>query len=52
MTVSLAQDGAGLGTMWGEELALEMLGNAGFRNIEVHRLDHDFQNNFYVMKKG
>ena len=51
MTVSLAQGGAGLGTMWGEELALGMLGKAGFTGIEVHQLDHDFQNNFYVMRK-
>ena len=51
MTVSLAQGGAGLGTMWGEELALEMLRKAGFDAIDVHRLEHDFQNNFYVMRK-
>ena len=51
MTVSLAQGGAGLGTMWGEELAQEMLHKAGFETIDVHRLDHDFQNNFYVMCK-
>ena len=49
---SLAQDGAGLGTMWGEEKAKEMLKEAGFKNIEVRRLSHDFQNNFYInMKK-
>ncbi len=51
MTVSLAQGGAGLGTMWGEELAVEMLGMAGFDPVEVRQLDHDFQNNFYVMQK-
>ena len=51
MTVSLAQGGAGLGTMWGEELAVSMLNEAGFNQISVHQLDHDFQNNFYVMKK-
>ncbi len=52
MTVSLAQGGAGLGTMWGEELATEMLRRAGFDNVDVHRLAHDFQNNFYVMHKA
>ena len=52
MTVSLAGNGAGLGTMWGEELALEMLNRAGFEKVHVHRLDHDFQNNFYVMEKA
>lgn len=49
MTVSLAQGGAGLGTMWGEELALAMLKQAGFDDVEVHELAHDFQNSFYVM---
>ena len=52
MTVSLAQNGAGLGTMWGEELAVEMLRKAGFDAVEVKRLEHDFQNNFYVMHKA
>jgi 2-polyprenyl-3-methyl-5-hydroxy-6-metoxy-1,4-benzoquinol methylase len=51
MTVSLAQGGAGLGTMWGEELATEMLRQAGFREVSVRQLEHDFQNNFYVMRK-
>jgi len=52
MTVSLAQGGAGLGTMWGEELACAMLNAAGFEEVEVNQLDHDFQNNFYVMQKS
>lgn len=52
MTVSLAQGGAGLGTMWGEELALEMLARAGFGEVTVRRLAHDFQNNFYVARKA
>ena len=51
MTVSLAQGGAGLGTMWGEEKAVEMLGAAGFKDVEIKRLDHDFQNSFYIIKK-
>ncbi len=51
MTVSLAQGGAGLGTMWGEEKAVEMLRLAGFEQIEVNQLEHDFQNNFYVLRK-
>ena len=48
MTVSLAQDGAGLGTVWGEELAVEMLNDAGFPTVRIARLDHDIQNNWYV----
>ena len=51
MTISLAQGGVGLGTMWGEEKAIEMLTLAGFDNVSVNQLDHDFQNNFYVMRK-
>lgn len=48
MTVSLAQDGMGLGTCWGEETALEMLADAGFDDVTVHRLAHDIQNQYYV----
>jgi SAM-dependent methyltransferase len=35
MTVSLAQGGAGLGAAWGRELAVRMLGEAGFGEVEV-----------------
>ncbi len=52
MTVSLALDGAGLGAMWGKEKALEMLSAAGFPQVAVHKLEHDFQNVFYVAGKG
>lgn len=38
--------------MWGEELAIGMLNDAGFNDVEVHRLAHDFQNDFYVMHRG
>ncbi len=50
MTVSLANDGAGLGTCWGEELAVEMLRDAGFREVDVRRLDHDIINNYYLAR--
>ncbi len=33
--VSLADGGAGLGAMWGIELACQMLADAGFSNVEV-----------------
>ncbi len=49
MTVSLAQNGAGLGTMWGKEQAIAMLAAAGFGQVEIHQLPHDFQNYYYVM---
>ena len=29
-----------------------MLRDAGFHKVDVHCLEHDFQNNFYVMHKG
>ena len=51
MTVSLAANGMGLGAMWGEEKALEMLKEAGFSSVEIKRLEHDFQNNYYIVKK-
>ena len=51
MTVSLAYDGEGLGAMWGEEKALEMMKAAGFENISLNRLDHDFMNTYYVATK-
>jgi 2-polyprenyl-3-methyl-5-hydroxy-6-metoxy-1,4-benzoquinol methylase len=51
MTVSLAYDGEGLGAMWGEEKAVEMLNEAGFKNVTKHRLEHDFMNTYYVATK-
>jgi 2-polyprenyl-3-methyl-5-hydroxy-6-metoxy-1,4-benzoquinol methylase len=51
MTVSLAQNGAGLGTCWGEELALEMLAAAGFSNVTRHSLEHDVMNTYFVCER-
>jgi 2-polyprenyl-3-methyl-5-hydroxy-6-metoxy-1,4-benzoquinol methylase len=51
MTVSLAQGGEGLGAMWGEEKTRDYLRRAGFSRIETHKLSHDVQNNFYVVRK-
>ena len=51
MTVSLAYGGLGLGTVWGEQKALEMFAAAGFKDIKVNRIDGDSFNNYYVMKK-
>ena len=52
MTVSLAQGGEGLGTMWGEEKAKEMLKDAGFKEVEVKQLPHDIFNNCFIITKG
>lgn len=48
MPVSLGQGGEGLGTMWGEEQALRLLGEAGFTTVERKRLAHDFMNVYFV----
>jgi 2-polyprenyl-3-methyl-5-hydroxy-6-metoxy-1,4-benzoquinol methylase len=50
MTVSLAQGGEGLGTMWGRERATSMLEDAGFGEVEIHEMDHDIQNDYYVVR--
>lgn len=52
MTVSLAEGGAGLGAAWGRELAMRMLGEAGLRAVEIHQLDHDLQNEYYVCRRA
>jgi 2-polyprenyl-3-methyl-5-hydroxy-6-metoxy-1,4-benzoquinol methylase len=51
MTVSLAQDGEGLGAMWGEIKTKEYLNLAGFKSVETKKLAHDIQNNWYVVRK-
>lgn len=51
MPVSLACDGAGLGTVWGEELALQMLADAGFVDLEVHEVEGDPLDSVYVAHK-
>lgn len=51
MTVSLAQGGAGLGTMWGRETAERMLAEAGFTRVRVRQLEHDIMNYYYLATK-
>jgi 2-polyprenyl-3-methyl-5-hydroxy-6-metoxy-1,4-benzoquinol methylase len=51
MTVSLAQGGAGLGAVWGEETAREMLRAAGFDRLDSHRLPHDIVNVYFVARR-
>jgi SAM-dependent methyltransferase len=48
MTVSLAQGGVGLGTMWGEELAVAMLMDAGFGRVDVKRVEGNIVNIYYT----
>ena len=48
MSVSLGLDGDGLGTVWGEQLALSMLRDAGFADVEIVPVEADPFNNYYV----
>jgi 2-polyprenyl-3-methyl-5-hydroxy-6-metoxy-1,4-benzoquinol methylase len=50
MTVSLAQGGDGLGAMWGEQKARELLAGAGFSSVDVHLLEHDPFNAYFVVR--
>ena len=52
MTVSLAEQGMGLGAMWGEQTARRMLGEAGFTSVEATRIDGDIVNAYFIATKG
>jgi hypothetical protein len=47
IAVSLSQGSAGLGTMWGQQLARQMLAEAGFRVLDVMRIPGD-DGNYYL----
>ncbi|UXA05044.1 class I SAM-dependent methyltransferase [Mycobacterium sp. SMC-2] len=51
MTVSLAAEGAGLGTAWGTQLATSMLTDAGFGDVRVSEIESDPINNYYIARK-
>jgi len=51
MTVSLALNGEGLGTVWGEQMARELLGEAGFKQIETKNVEGDIINAYYICTK-
>ena len=50
MTVSLSAGGMGLGTMWGEELAQQMLAEADLPVESVHHLDGAPQHVYFVAR--
>jgi SAM-dependent methyltransferase len=52
MTVSLALNGMGLGAMWGEQKAREMLAEAGFPHVEVKRIEDDLFNSYSIATKA
>jgi 2-polyprenyl-3-methyl-5-hydroxy-6-metoxy-1,4-benzoquinol methylase len=51
MTVSLAFDGAGLGAVWGHQVATSMLVDAGFAGVRVAEIESDPINNYYIATK-
>jgi SAM-dependent methyltransferase len=51
MTVSLADGGAGLGTVWGEQQARRMLDDAGFGDVGVYEAPGDPINAVFVTRK-
>lgn len=51
MTVSLALDGEGLGTVWGRQRAIGMLDDAGFVDTEVHEIESDPLNAYFVSRR-
>ena len=51
MSVSLGLDGAGLGTVWGRQLATSMLADAGFTDVQVSEIDSDPFNYYYIARK-
>jgi hypothetical protein len=51
MTVSLALNGTGLGTMWGEQVARRMMADAGFTDITTKQVEGDIMNNYYIARK-
>ncbi len=48
LTVSLAQNGEGLGAVLGEEKTRHILNEAGFDHVEVKQISSDFWHNYYI----
>lgn len=51
MSVSLGQGGDGLGTVWGTELATQMLQDAGFTRVQLRELEQDPFNAYFVSRR-
>ena len=49
---SLAAGGAGLGALSGPEAARRLLAEAGFAEVDVHTLEHDAMNFYYVARRA
>ena len=50
--VSLSLGGEGLGTMWGEQVARQLLAEAGFGPVEVKTIESDPLNHYFVVRSG
>jgi SAM-dependent methyltransferase len=52
MTVSLAYNGEGLGTVWGKQKAEQKLREAGFSSpIDIRQIEGDILNYYYIVRK-
>jgi hypothetical protein len=51
MGVSLGLDGAGVGTVWGRQLATSMLADAGFGDVQVREVESDPLNYYYSARR-
>lgn len=51
MSVSLGLGGDGLGTVWGSQLAMSMLADAGFRDVEYKEFESDPFNVCFVARR-
>ena len=51
LTVSLARGGAGLGTVWGERVARQLLADTGFMDVAVYDVPDDPLDSVYVARK-
>ncbi len=51
LAVSLAQGGAGLGTVWGEQRARALLADVGFTDVTVKSVPGDILNSYYLARR-
>jgi hypothetical protein len=51
MPKSLAENGEGLGSLWGQERALEYLGEAGFDDVQMRTKEADLIDIYYICRK-
>jgi SAM-dependent methyltransferase len=52
MSVSLGLGGAGLGTLWGRQVATSLLRDAGFTDVDILEIEADPFNDFYVCRRA